>query len=325
MKFSIRFADQIVGTFVILALAILVVVILMLGRSQRWFVRDNQYYSYFSSANGLSANMAVQFKGFTIGHVKKITLTSDDQVEVIFSIFAEHQHRVREGSLVELQASPIGLGNTFIFHPGKGEEELLEWSVIHDINSRDAARLTETGLADKPVSTDSIGNIITNVENITNDVSKVINDLSENIDPLLRDLSVITSDVTLITGDLSRQISPIIAGLAPIISDIEKITNQLSSPEGTVMSLLDQHGPLLGNIDKTLNSVSEIMKSLENTAEFIPTQLPQIMILISQLNSTLVEVQKTVTALNNNPLLRGGIPEVIETSPGAATPRDHDF
>jgi phospholipid/cholesterol/gamma-HCH transport system substrate-binding protein len=319
MKFSIRFADQIVGGLVILALAILVVVILMLGKSQRWFTHDNQYYSYFNSASGLSTNMSVQYKGFTIGHVKKITLTSDDKVEVIFTIFSEHQYRVKEGSLVELQSSPIpGLGNSFVFHPGRGEEELLEFSVIHDINSRDAARLTEMGLTNKPESTDSIGNIITNVEGITVGVNNVINDLSDRIGPLLENLFDITNNVELVTDDLSDQITP-------ILKNIEKLTSQLAAPGGTVMALLDEKGPLLDNISKMLASLSGIMSSLEDVVEFIPEQLPQIMLLISQLNGTLEEVQKTIVALNNNPLLKGGVPQIQETGPGAGNPRDLEF
>jgi len=46
MRFSIRFADQVVGTLVVLALAILIFAILMVGRSQRWFVQDYEYRTY---------------------------------------------------------------------------------------------------------------------------------------------------------------------------------------------------------------------------------------------------------------------------------------
>jgi phospholipid/cholesterol/gamma-HCH transport system substrate-binding protein len=79
MKFSIRFADQVVGALVLLALAILIVVIFMLGINQRWFIRDPLYKTYFSSVSGLSRNMAVQYMGFTIGNVKNFGLVTDTQ------------------------------------------------------------------------------------------------------------------------------------------------------------------------------------------------------------------------------------------------------
>jgi len=329
MKFSIRFADKIVGTLVILALAMLIVVIFMLGKSQRWFAKDYQYKSYFNSARGLSVNMAVQYKGFTIGHVRKIILADDDMVEVRFTIFEEHNQRVREGSIVELQASPIGLGNSFLFYPGKGNKILDEGSIIPEINSLQAALLVRMGLADKPANEDSIGNIINQVtiliETVNKSLGKILGDaelaidgVSDIIQNISGQLNPILANVETLTGDLHGQISPILA-------NVETITDQLAAPSGTVMSILDTGGPVFSNITEVLNSITAIMGSLEKTMDFVPSQLPQLAILLSDLHSALVEAEKMITALNNNPLLRGGIPEQKETGPGAATPRDHDF
>ena len=107
MKFTIRFADQIVGVFIILALGIVIFAIFMLGSSQRWFSRDYYFRTYFPSATGLSQNMAVQYKGFTIGHVKSIKLDANDQVEVRFTVFDTYIDRVRHGSMVDVSTSPL--------------------------------------------------------------------------------------------------------------------------------------------------------------------------------------------------------------------------
>jgi len=328
MKFSIRFADKIVGTLVILALAMLIVVIFMLGKNQRWFAKDYLYKSYFYSARGLSVNMAVQYKGFTIGHVKKIILADDDMVEVIFTIFDEHNQRVREGSLVELQASPIGLGNSFLFYPGKGQK-LDEGSVIPEINSLQAAMLIKIGLADTPVNEDSIGNIINQVtiliETVNQSLGKILVDaelaiggVSDIIQNLSGQLNPILANVETLTGDLSSQISP-------ILTNVETLTDQLAAPQGTVMSILDNNGPVLSNLTDILNSINAIIGNLDKVIDFVPSQLPQVAILLSDLQSALVEAEKMIVALNNNPLLKGGVPEQKETGPGAATPRDHDF
>jgi phospholipid/cholesterol/gamma-HCH transport system substrate-binding protein len=311
MKFSIRFADKIVGTLVVLALAMLIVVIFMLGRSQRWFAKDFQYKSYFNSARGLSVNMALQYKGFTIGNVRKIILADDDMVEVRFTIFEEHNHRVREGSVVELQASPIGLGNSFLFYPGKGKKIIDEGSVIPEINSSQAAWLIQAGLADIPVNEDSIGNII-------DQVTIMIETLNKSLGQILGDAEFAMGGVSDVVQNLSGQLNPILANM-------ETFTDQLAAPSGTVMSILDNNGPVLSNITDALNSISSIMGSLEKTIDFVPAQLPQVAILLSDLHNALVEAEKMIIALNNNPLLRGGVPEVKETGPGAAAPRNLDF
>ena len=122
MKFKIRFSEQIVGVFIILALVSLIFVIVMLGRSHRWFSRDAVFYTELDSVTGISKNMPVLYKGFTIGNVKSFGLNDRDSVSIYFSIYAEHRERVKQGSLVEIVTSPIGLGNQFILHPGKGED-----------------------------------------------------------------------------------------------------------------------------------------------------------------------------------------------------------
>ena len=329
MKFSIRFADKIVGTLVILALAMLIVVIFMLGKNQRWFAKDYLYKSYFYSARGLSVNMAVQYKGFTIGHVKKIILADDDMVEVIFTIFDEHNQRVREGSLVELQASPIGLGNSFMFYPGKGKKIIDEGSVIPEINSLQAARLIKMGLADAPVNEDSIGNII-------NQVTILIETVNQSLGKILGDAELAIGGVSDIIQNISGQLEPILANvetltgglntqIPPLMTNVKTITDQLAAPQGTVMSILDSNGPVFSSISEVLDSITGIMGTLEKTMDFVPSQLPQLAILLSDLHSALVEAEKMIVALNNNPLLKGGVPEQKETGPGAATPRDHDF
>ena len=334
MKFSIRFADQIVGALVILALAILVVVVFMLGKSQRWFTHDYQYKTYLNSASGLSPNMALQYKGFTIGHVKKIMLAEDDSVEVLFIIFEEHNHRVKEGSVVELQASPIAvLGNAFIFHPGKGTEIITEGSTIPEKNSPRAKQLIAMELVDMPEASDSINNIINQVNMLleTINVSLAGSEGSEELP-----LGQILANVEMVTSELSDKLTPILTNLetltgdlseriSPILTNVETITDQLADPSGTVMSILDSEGPIYSDIVELLNSVTDIINSLERVIEFIPAKLPQISLLLSDLHSTLTEAEKLIVALTNNPLLKGGVPELQETGPGAATPRDLEF
>lgn len=237
--------------------------------------------------------MNVQYKGFTIGHVKKIILADDDMVEVRFTIFEEHSHRVKEGSIVELQASPIGLGNSFMFYPGKGKKILEEGSIIPELGSLQAAMLIRTGLADRPVNEDSIGNII-------NQINVTLETLNNSLGKILGDAEVVIGNVNTLTSDQ----------LPPVMKNIKTITDQLADQQ---------------NLSDILNSITAIMGNLEKVIEFVPAQLPQIAVMLSELHSSLADAQKLIIALNNNPILRGGIPEQKETGPGAAAPRDNDF
>ena len=311
MKFSIRFADKIVGTLVMLALAILVIVIFMLGKSQRWFAHDYQYKTYFSSASGLGMNMAVQYKGFTIGHVKKIKLTEDDRVEVIFTIFEEHNHRAKTGSMVEVQASPIGLGNSFLFHPGKGADQLEEGALVPEINSPDAEYLIRTGIADAVDSTDGINNIINQANTLIEALNKSIVGDNEN-DPALAQIIAGINDAV---RTLNHQLNP-------ILGNIDSVTGKMSDPSGSVMSFLDSEGNIYADLASSVDSLSGILVNLEKTTDVLPSNVPG---LIVDLNAAIRTMQDVLVALSNNPLLKRGIPEHRETTVGGASSRNLEF
>ena len=306
MKFSIRFADQIVGTLVVLALAILVFVVFMIGKNQRWFVNDSQYKTYFTSASGISPNMAVLHKGFTIGHVKKLSLSEDDRVEIIFSIFEEYAHRVTEGSVVEVQESPIGLGSSFVFYPGKGTEIIPDGSVIPEVNSPEAKPYMARGLTEIPRANDSIGNIVNQVNSILETINKALVGANgeDSIGQIVGDVQGVTGNLNTITSELTDQLKPLIANL-------ESFTGQISDPKG----------PLY----EGLTSLAGIIENLNKTSEFIPAQLPQIAVAVNELNIVLKQIQDVLTSIANNPLLKNGIPEQNETGPTGANPRNQKF
>ena len=322
MKFSIRFSDQIVGTLVILALAMLIFVIFMLGTSQRWFKNDLEFKTYFTSAQGLSNNMAIKYKGFTIGHVKGITLSKDDRVEVSFIIHEEYTDKVKEGSLVEVQVSPIGLGNNFIFHPGRGKDLLPEGSEIYEVSSEKGRDSIRRELSSRAESTDSISAIMGQVQTLLDTLNNALIGSPEEentaIWHIINNLQDATAGITELASSLSGQI-------APVLGNLESVTQAAASPSGTVMSILDAQGPMYSSLEETVVSLSGIIESLEKTADFIPAQLPQVGVLVSQLNVTLNSVQDAITALLNNPLLKGGVPERKEAGPGGSNPRNMEF
>ncbi|MCL2809143.1 MAG: MlaD family protein [Treponema sp.] len=338
MKFSIKFADQIVGALVVLGIAILIFVIFMLGRNQRWFVQDYQYITYLSSASGLSRNMPVQYKGFTIGNVKDFKLAEaddkEDDVIVYFTIYNEYAKRVTIGSLVELQSSPIpGLGNSFQFYFGKGTEEIPQGNTIPEVRSMHARFLITAGLTNIPATNDTIGNIIDQVNELleTIIISLAGYDGSETLalGQIVNNIEVVTSDFSTITRDLGLLSQTISRQLNPVIHNIESITGRISDPSGAFMGILDGDGAFFTNIESSITSLASIIDNLDRTTEalpdFLPSQLPQVGVFIGELNSAIRSLQDVLTAVSNNPLLRGGIPQQTDTTPGGASPRNIEF
>ena len=334
MKFKIRFADQIVGFFVIFALASLVLVIVMLGRSQRWFKKDVSYTTSLSSASGLSKNMAVQFKGFTIGHVKDFYLTDNDNVNVEFIIFEEYNDRVRLGSMVELVVSPIGLGNQFQFYAGLGDMLLEPGTYVPIVGSVEAKDLIALNFASEPKVEDSITALMDKVNVILDQVSSVTGDLSVALGDGSSDTEIgkmVGSLLTSVSGlegipySVQGLIDDLNTELRPLLASINTITTELNNPDGLIYAVLDTDREVYTGIVSMIGSVSGMLADLERSLNFIPAQLPQIAGLIMDLRETMKTVEEVLVALTNNPLLKRGVPDRLESQDSGLGPRNVRF
>ncbi|MDR1787265.1 MAG: MlaD family protein [Treponema sp.] len=342
MKFRIRFADQIVGLIVILGLAALVFVIIMLGRSQRWFAKDRAYTTSFASAAGLSNNMAVQFRGFAIGSLKSFILTDDNTVEAKFIIYENYLDRVKNGSLVELMVSPIGLGNQFLFHPGRGEP-LEEDAFIPSIGTPEAQALIEAGLADAPQRDDSISLLLNRVSSVLDIANRTLIDVDNafkgtdttslgrivgSLETTLSGAKGLPSTVNTTLADVNlilESVAGTIAAVQPVLADVKTLTAKLNDPSGLVYTVLDTNAPVYQNLVNSLSSLSNMLKSLDKTISFVPGQLPQVGGLLQDLRTTLASVEDVLTALANNPLLKKGVPERVQSESSGAPLRDVEF
>jgi phospholipid/cholesterol/gamma-HCH transport system substrate-binding protein len=337
MKFSIRFADQIVGGLIIGALGVVVFVVFMLGSSQRWFSQDYRFKTYFNSAAGLSQNMPVQYKGFTIGHVKSFDLSEDDMVEVQFTIFDTYIDRVKEGSLVEVLVSPIGMGNQFMFYAGLGTRLVKEGETIPTVNSSEGKRLLATGLAVRPDRDDSI-NVIMNragtlLATLNDTLLEVQNafvgtDQSE-LGRIIMDVRKTTSGLPgimdTVPAEVENTMNRLMAQIEPVLKNLNALSAKLVDPDGAVMAVLDSEGAVYADLVASLDAISGTLRNLEKTSEFIPTQLPQVAAVLADLHAALQTAEDVLVALTNNPLLKQGVPEHKETRAGGTRPRDLEF
>ncbi|MDR0410819.1 MAG: MlaD family protein [Treponema sp.] len=312
MKFRIRFADQIVGVLIIIALSVLVFVIFLLGSKQRWFANDPVFKTYFLSASGLSENMSVLYKGFVIGNVKTFKLTEYNEVEVVFSIHKEYMDRVKEGSLVDLNISPIGLGNQFLFYPGLGEEPIVEGAYIPTVSSAQGQTLVQLGLSSVTARDDSISNILSQVDSLTKTLNDTLQDVQQALrgtdaTTLGRSLKGVENVIVGLDGQLNQvvdELPVLLVNLQTLIAELDmtiQIVNgalagtnatALGRTLGSVDTALAGLAPQLGPIADNANSlIAQINKELPETMENVNGVL-------KELPAALTEVQSLLAKLN---------------------------
>jgi phospholipid/cholesterol/gamma-HCH transport system substrate-binding protein len=344
MRFVIRFAEQIVGALIIASLGALVLVVVLLGGRQRWFAKDYLYTTYLDSAAGLSRNMAVSLRGFTIGNVRAFDLTAENRVRVIFSVYDTYQNRVREGSVVELAVSPIGLGNHFYFHPGRGERLLEERELIPAVHSPEARELQARGLAVIPKQDDSITLITGRVNILLEDLDRTVLLLQEalagtgssSLGRIVQEVEGSAAGTKRVLAEAERALGDLPAvveefqrilrrDIEPVLADIRTITGELADPGNLLLSTLEGEGPLYGSLDASLNSIAGILKSLDKTAAMLPPDMVQAAALLAELRAALGNANDVLVALTNNPLLKKGVPQPVRAEPSGLNPRDISF
>jgi phospholipid/cholesterol/gamma-HCH transport system substrate-binding protein len=156
-------------------------------------------------------------------------------------------------------------------------------------------------------------------------IGQIVGGVNRTVEILPGAVNKTTTELLGDIDDLKAMLEDELARINPILADINALSSKLNEPDGLVYTVLDTDEAVYTNLVSSLESISGILVSLERTAAFVPGQLPQIAGLITDVRVTLKTAEDVLIALTNNPLLRGGIPERVETQSSGTSPRDIQF
>lgn len=339
MKFRIKYAQQVVGIFVLIAAVALVAVLVSMGASQRWFAKNYNYYSTFPSAEGVSDGMAIRYKGFEIGRITDIGLTETDDVRVEFYIQDTYHDKVVPNSLLQLQTSPIGLGGGMVFHQGRDDAEPLEeGSLVPSVESAAGQAIVAADAVIMPAGGDSVTRIIAQVEPVLQNVNSLLVSVDDTLghvnaalsgdqeEPLgltLAQVNTLLAEVETTLVETREQSNALLASVNVITGNLEETTDALRDPTGLVPRLLDADGSIatfLDDNDRLFNQVEQMLISINASLDdvnelsgFLSGTRPQIAGLLEESREAISSGQDVLEGLSNNPLIRGGItPELTQ-------------
>jgi len=330
MKFKIKFADQIVGTLSIMAIAALVFIIFFIGSKQKWFVPKHPYYTILSSASGVSEGMGINYKGFTIGKLTKVALTEDDKVRIDFYISDEYIQKSLTGSIIEMAASPIGLGTSCTFYPGNGTEIIPDESFIPEKSSAEAKELISSYMVTIPENSDGISAIIGTAMGLVSDIDSLVVELRDAF-------AAKTGTKTLDDGqtvedpasngalkDILLNVDETLSQVAQIMANLEVLTANLSDPQGLVPKLLESEASK-GTFDQLFASINTTIADVNGISTSVNEEMPQISVLMSQVQIMLQQIQDVLEGVKNNPLIKNGVPTRVDGESSAPKSREDKF
>ncbi len=348
MRFKIRFAEQIVGVFVLLALALLALVLVLMGTNQHWFTKEYYFTSEFPSADGLSTGMAISFKGFQIGTVDTIALNPNNTVGIRFHIYETYIDKVTPNSVLELTSSPLGLGGGLLFHPGKTPgPHLPDNSFIPSTNMPAGQALVKAGLVEVPPGSDTISNLIGQVAPILQNINTTLDDVQTLIATIntsmkgegrgqiggtLASVQDTAGNVNALMNGITPQLTTTLGNLSAVSAELKKASESphgmvqgLLQPKGSISTFLNDNNELYNQINSTLSRIDATSRQLQAFVQYLNSTEPQITGILNQGRQALVQGKDVLEGIRNNPLIRGGIPQSLPQPGTASGYRDGSF
>lgn len=332
MKFKITHADKLVGIFSLVAVAGLIFIIIFIGMKQDVFAKKNNYYAVFNSGEGLVPGMDLNYKGFSIGKVKSVSLEGW-MVRVDFYILGKYEEYVKENSLVEFSAGIAGFGTSFNFYPGVGPGLIPTDSEIYRLSSGYGKKI----LADKKnfvmAQEDSLTELLAKVSKILDSVGVLLASTNGAIEGTSdSELAQIFKNLNKLASKLGSEEGTIPGILGPRMANelngmLHGLSSMFNDEKGVMNSVLGEE--LSNNITSMLNDLTEVTGSLsgvtDNADLLLNNMNPELDHALKELNRLLLDADDVLEGVKQLPLIRNGVPDRSNETSATIQVRSGDF
>ncbi|MCW7753975.1 MlaD family protein [Desulfobotulus sp. H1] len=321
LEFSRR--ERVVGTFVVAILILLLSTLFILGRGKGWFERHISYYTIFAESYNLQRGAEVKLYNTNVGRVRRVTVTGE-HVRVDLDILETYASRIREDTIATVE-SPTLIGSEFVSirTPGRSDAPLIPQG--GEIFSQERKSITDL------LSEFEIEKTAKMVIAAVQDLSEMAGELGRSDGPVftaLHTINLILTDIQegrgtlgsfLKSRELMDEVNARMAEISAILIHVEEAAGKAPRSVDLVNENLEQvavMGAAVGRavdevleaLQKELDKVSRIVDDMERAGRDVPSITRSTRSGIQEVRETLRELDKVVTSVQKNVLIRGHIP-----------------
>ena len=322
--------------FVAVGVLFLAITVISVLSSNYTFAGKKQFYTELDDALGLKSMPLIYFKGIEIGRVESYEFNFETKkIRADFWILSEYAPLLTKHSILKSDHHPIfkEVYSFTLYTPELSYSEeyvpkIREGALILHSSSEGAKALEASYGAILPKNDldsilENINSLLTNLQKEDNPnagslfraldrVAKISEQLLRITNTIEKSDIVSKADKTIEETETWLKTLPIIAEklneslvrVDKLLITSESVINNYRSPDELVGRVTNNQLPLvLGNINQNLELVKGMLSEVH-------TERSQLMVTIYQSHQVLSELEKTLQALNNNPLLKSGIKEV---------------
>lgn len=274
MPFVFSKAQKSVATFIIIGLFFLVAVVVLIGKGSGVFERKANYITFFDEGHGLTEGSAIKYKDFTVGKIRIMELTDEDNIKVLVQFDKKYSDKlVKLDTLLMIKGGSIlgGGGLEIISSMDDPSPHMEPGSLIF---SSDMDEGVDLMLAYESGQTQD--DLMANVDNILNMIL--------SYDPL------ITSILDNLDGT-TESVSAILGGLQG--TDYSLLSSEIIGSLDTVNSMLDTvEQDILAEVTETVYALTSDLQYILNSVT------KDITAIMNNVNQTVVDVDGLVTNIN---------------------------
>jgi phospholipid/cholesterol/gamma-HCH transport system substrate-binding protein len=266
--------EKLAGTFVLIAVGLMVWLLLSSQKTQNLFEEEITLYAKMSSIQAVNKDTNVIISGLDIGAVTDVDIDDENNVVITMSILKKYQKLIRTDSTAELLNFKFALLGKSVIEISVGSPQL---PVIEDGSTlviKESFNLVQLVAKFEPVLVtlqDSIKKINDILQAI--DPQKIGENLS-NLDSISNDLKVITHQIrqgkgaagnAIFNEDMQDDVVTTTANLKQLTEQTKGIIEQtrlllisLQQQVDEIPELTDKVKPLLDEADKTIRASQKI-------------------------------------------------------------------
>lgn len=289
-KMSYSAQERLVGLFVLGALALVIALVFINGKTASLF-KDKVYYSaYLKNADGVNNDTRVRVSGIVVGSVDSVDITDDNRILMNFYVLDRYQYLIREDSRAALVKLSVVGASTLDIKSGSIDEPVMMPGSFIDV--------------DEPLSVDEllteITPVIENVRISIDALAKIVTEIDS------KSVGVASQDLTQTLANLRKVSDQIASGKglvgqtvfdrdfeAQTLASIEALNRTLAATE----QRMSQLGPIMDNTKVVTDEARVLSKELPQLTEETQRLVAQMNIALSTVNVELQQFPDLITRM----------------------------
>ena len=296
----------IVGAFVAVLGAAVLVIVLWLGKSDYRGVYD-RYYAYMrESVAGLSINSTVKYRGVEVGRVKDIVLNPENPEEVRLTLDILHATPVKTDTVAVLETQGL-TGLATVNLNGGGREsptlEIVPGQEYPVIKTGPSLFFRLDMAISRLLSDQGLTKLLANMNLLSQNATAVVDEENRaTIKQILKDLS----DITRTVADHSERVDTGLVSSSEAAENVARMTETMNKQMPALLERVNKSAAALQTMIEELAHTGRVVRSVvqesrPNVEQFTRQTLSETGALVTELRTLTGTLQRVARQLEQEP------------------------